>query len=345
LTLKEIAEQAGVHISTVSRILNSDDESFGSAEVRARVWAIVREAGYVPNPNARALRQNQSPSFRVGTLVCVFGAGSSQTDDPFYAQVAQAAGQRALSLGYAVQDSLYAPEIAGAKTDSEKAPATGAIVCGSLEKPEISGIIENRYSAIVFVGRAPLDTAWDQVICDSYEAARTALHHLMNYGHTRIAYVGETGSEPRYRAYEDMLNENSLKLERGLIAKCAHNSLAGSYAGADILLRQTEVLPMPTAVFCASDSAAIAVMRRCKEAKIKIPHQLSVVGMDNIEQSGYVSPMLTTVAMPAVEMGNVAVQLLLSRINKLHKLPQKVYLPSRLIIRESVENLNERMYI
>ncbi|MNF97458.1 HTH-type transcriptional repressor CytR [compost metagenome] len=67
-----------------------------------------------------------------------------------------------------------------------------------------------------------------------------------------------------------------------------------------------------------------------------MPEQLSIISMDNIELSGYVSPMLTTVGMPIVEMGNWAVQLLINRLNKRHQLPAKVLLPNRLIIRESV---------
>jgi DNA-binding LacI/PurR family transcriptional regulator len=344
LTLKEIAELAGVHISTVSRILNSADESFGSPEVRERVWAIVKEAGYVPNPNARALRQNHSPAFCAGALACIFGGKKGQTDNTVFLQAAGAAQQRALSQGYTVKDFVYAAEIAGAPPSSGKEQAACAIVFGGLEKPETRKIIESQHGAVVYVGGTALDAGGDQVVCDSYEAAQTALRHLLNYGHSRIGYIGETGDEPRFRAYEDMLKENGIKAERNLVAKCTHNS-TGGYAGADILLRQTEASPLPTAVFCASDSIAIATMQRFKEAKIKVPHQLSIIGMDNIEQSGYVSPMLTTVAMPAAEMGAVAVQLLVSRQNKLHRLPQKIYLPSRLIIRESVENLNERMYI
>jgi DNA-binding LacI/PurR family transcriptional regulator len=338
MTLKEISARAGVHVSTVSRILNSDDESFGSREVRERVWAIVKETGYVPNPNARALRQtpNQNAAPQTGFLACLFGQKSGK-NNPFYLQASLSFQQRALSLGFAVGDSFDASE-------SGKQPL-GAAILGPLDKPATLKLLETKYHNLVLIGRRVVDTATcDQVICDGGEAARTVLLHLTALGHSRIAYIGAAGDEPPYAAYLDILRENGIKLENYLTAKYPPDSVDGGYYGADILLRQAQGA-MPTAVFCTSDAAAIAAMQRFKKAKIKMPDQLSIVSIDNIPESGYVSPMLTTFAMPASEMGDVAAQVLVNRIGKLHKIPLKVNLEGRLIVRESVANLNERMYI
>ncbi len=183
---------------------------------------------------------------------------------------------------------------------------------------------------------------WDQIICDGYEATQIVIRHLIAYGHRRIGYIGEVSNEVRYQAYCDTLREHGLECSANMVGKCQQSG-AGGYDGAKLLLNTAN--PLPTAVFCATDIAALGAMRRFSESKIDVPHQLSVVGMDNIDLAGYVSPMLTTVEMPIAEMGKVALQTLVDRINKRHRLPMKIFLPNRLVIRESVANLNSGSYI
>ncbi|MDR2525150.1 MAG: LacI family transcriptional regulator [Oscillospiraceae bacterium] len=340
MTLKDIAAKAGVHVSTVSRILASPDDSFGSREVRERVWAIVKDTGYVPNAAARSLRQKNAPPqvCQNGTLVCILGRAKTVDDNPFFGAVARAAEQQALLLGYAVSVSISIADATEIKRSKDK--PIGAIVLGRFEKQETAKVLESLYGNIVFVGRSAVGQEWDQVICDGYEASKIALRHLLAFGHRRIGYIGEAGSEIRYRAYLDILREQGIHPEKKWAAACPHNSAEGGYGGADALLRQADG-DLPTAVFCASDVAAIAAMRRFKEEKIRIPERVSIVSLDNIELSGYVTPMLSTVGMPMEEMGKVAVQTLVSRIKKLHRLPLKIHLQGKLARRESVLNLNK----
>lgn len=346
MTLKEIAARAGVSVSTVSRIINSPDDSFARKEVRDRVWSVIEETGYTPNQSARDLKRGKPVvrSHSEGSITCILGRTKQLDENPFFAQVARAIEQQALDLGYAVQPS-YSILDAGFCSTSERAlqyPSDGAIVLGRFDSGAVKQL-EGCYKNLVFVGRSPMDISWDQVICDGYEATGIALRHLMSYGHSRIGYIGETGNEIRYQAYLNFLEAQGIEPERDLVASCPQNSAVGGCQGAELLLSQTKSLP--TAVFCATDVAAIAALCRFKEAGIRVPNQLSIISLDNIELSGYVSPMLTTVGMPMVEMGNVAVQTLVSRIHKKHKLPLIIYLPNKLAIRESVVNLNEGLYI
>jgi DNA-binding LacI/PurR family transcriptional regulator len=214
----------------------------------------------------------------------------------------------------------------------------GAIVLGRFENTDVVRLLESQYRHLVYVGRNPVSASWDQIICDGYEATSIAISYLHTCGHKRIAYIGETDNEIRYKAYKDQIISLGLHDDPTLTAICNQNTAEGGYKGAGILLEKAS--SMPTAVFCASDISAIAAMRRFREAGIKLPTQLSVIGMDNIELSGYVSPMLTTVGMPTVEMGSCAAQTLINRINKMHRLPSKLYIPNKLAIRESVASLN-----
>lgn len=345
MTLKEIGARAGVHASTVSRIINSPDDSFASKEVRERVWAIVKETGYVPDSSAQALRQNrvQNKTHRIGTLACILGRTKNLEDNPFFEQTARAIEQQALTMGYSVQVSYSVLDAPAEQQLKSKEKPIGAIVLGRFKNPDTARMLECQYKNLLFVGRSPIAADWDQVICDGYEAAVIAMNHLIGYGHRRIGYIGETKNEVRYRAYLDMVEKHKLECAPELTADCNHNSAEGGYQGADTLLKKAS--PLPTAVFCASDVSAIAALRRFREEKSRSRPGISIISMDNIELSAYVSPMLTTVGMPIVEMGNVAVQTLINRINKLHRLPLKIYLPNKLSQRESVANLNEGMYI
>jgi DNA-binding LacI/PurR family transcriptional regulator len=157
------------------------------------------------------------------------------------------------------------------------------------------------------------------------------MNHLLDLGHTRIAYLGETVRENRYLAFRSSREERGVPLDERLIIISSQDG-RGGYTGAERLLQCDE---LPSAVFCASDSAAIAAIRRFLEAGIQIPSELSVIGMDDIELAQYVSPRLTTVHMPTVEMGTVAVRTLVDRIDGLHSINRTILLPHRLVVRES----------
>lgn len=333
MTLKEIAERAGVSVSTVSRIINSPDDTFARKPVRDKVWEIVRETGYIPNQSARALkRSTENLPQRPRTIACILGRTKAFDDNPFFAQVARAIEQQALAMGCSVSasysvlnlgDPSLLRKIESVKTD-------GAIVLGRFDSSTCR-FLENHYKNIVYVGRNVIDADWDQVICDGYEASKTALRHLVENGHRRIGYIGETKDEIRYRAFVDAVKEYGLDSDRSLTAAFSQDS-AGGCLGADFLL---QVTPRPTAVFCATDITAAAAIHTFREAGISIPKQLSIIGMDDIEIAQNVSPLLTTVSIPKIEMGKVAIHTLLNRINKVHQLPMKIFLPHKLILRES----------
>ncbi len=343
MTLKEIAALAGVNPSTVSRIINSPNNNFATKELRDRVWAIIKETGYTPLPYARALGQRKAggqPQEREA-IVCILGRRVRSIDDnPFFAQVFRAAAQQALTMGYTLIDYCYHVDKAILDWDPqnrEKRPL-GAILLGRFDDAKAFEKLESKYKNLVFVGRNVIGAGWDQVLYSGYEAAKLAMEYLILNGHRRIGYIGETDGEARYHAYLDCVTANGLGVNPKLITTCGHNSSEEGYEAAGALLRKAKDLP--TAILCGSDVAAAAVIHRLNDAAIKIPAQISVMGMDNLEIAEKTSPMLTTISMPTAEMGHMAAQLLIGRINKLHNLPLKLFLPHSLVVRESVANIN-----
>jgi DNA-binding LacI/PurR family transcriptional regulator len=349
-------------------VINTPDDSFARKEVRERVWAAIRETGYVPNQTARELKLRQAAAgadASTGQIACVLGRAAHLEENPFFAQLARAIEQQALQMGYSVTHSFSIydgvdgdgmsqqlgngaqPTQSGVRPDGNLAqlathlkrlpagPLDGIILLGKVTD-EVVRLIEKHCKNVLYVGRNVLGCGWDQVICDGYEATRIAMEYLVSCGHRRIGYLGETKNEVRYQAYLDVMGKicgDRPSMETSWVVSCRHDGESG-YRAAGRLLEGAD--PSPTAVFCAADAVAIAAMRRFGEAGVRVPGRISVIGMDNIELSAYVSPMLTTVGMPTVEMGNMAVKTLLDRITKQHRLPMKIFLPNRLLVRESV---------
>lgn len=336
MTLKDIAERANVSVSTVSRVINSPDNSFATEEVRERIWKIVHESGYVLNQAARNLKKNAKNKAKVSskTISCIFGRTKTPADNPFFAQVARAIEYQSLQMGYVIASSYSAFDIRD-KTTLQRILALetdGAIIMGRFEN-EVRTFLTKHYKNIVYTGLNTISAQWDQVICDGYEAAKTAMQYLIDLGHTRIAYIGETAHEIRYHAYTDALKQNNISFNQTLVSNVPLDA-NGGYAGAEKLI--TAVHLMPTAIFCGNDMTAIAAIRKLKEQGIRVPTDISVIGIDNIDISQYVSPLLTTVNIPKEELGKAAVRLLIDRINNTYQLPMKVLLPHQLIVRESV---------
>lgn len=336
LRLKDIAEKAGVSVSTVSRVINSPDGSFATAEVRDRVWQVIRETGYTPNNVARQLRMGETSkrSMPTKTIACVFGRARTPADNPFFSEVVRAIEQQALKMGYVVvavytlldfQNKALLEKVASVSTD-------GVIVVGRFDE-RMRAFFEHTYRYLVYTGLNAMDSDIDQVISDGYAAAEAAIRYLYSLGHRRIGYIGETDEEVRYDSYRDTLRDLGLTYDASLVCSCPLEK-KGGFEGASRMLANAK--KKPTAVFCANDITAIAVIQCFMQAGLKVPEDISVMGIDNIDVAQYMNPMLTTVEVPKMELGKNAVRLLIDRIENGKTIPMTIKLPYRLIVRESV---------
>lgn len=331
MTLKEIAKLAGVAPSTVSRVLNQPDSSAASAETRDRIWEIVRQTGYVPNQSARALRMGAENAAASKSICCIFARSDEMMNDPFFSRIARALEQEAFQRGYTVRYSLSARRLDTAAMDTVSAyPVDGAVVLGRLDQ-RLLRFLKSHYKQVVITGLNPVEADYDQIICSGYNAAKAAMEYLFALGHREIAYLGEVDNEARWRGYWDALAQKRIPLNRGNILETPL-SAAGGYQGG---LRLCGMLDRVTAVFCANDQTAIGAVKALGEKGVSIPQRLSVIGIDDIEMSRYITPMLTTVHIPAEEMGRHAARTLIERIEGGRRLPVRIEIPFRLVRRES----------
>lgn len=340
MTLKEIAKLAGVSASTVSRVLNTPDNSFGTEEVRSRIWKIVNETHYIPNSSAQVLRNSKrstKSNVSAKTIVCIFGRAHSLEDVPIFNRMILSVKHYALQYGYNVIGAYSAFDITDKAIEIQLFNQTvdGVIVMGRISD-KTEALIAKNFSNIIYVGLNNCDLKCDQVIVDGFETGKLVMEHLLGLGHRTIGYLGETKKEVRFAAYRKSLQHAGLNFDPSLVFNCnvtGSSGYTGGYNGIEALLEQSAA--KPTAIFCTNDPTAIGAIKKLAEMSIRVPEDISIIGMDNTDMGQFISPMLTTIEFPQVEMGEAVVMLLISRIEKKHKIQTKIVLPPRLVIRES----------
>ena len=332
MTLKDIAARAGVSISTVSRIINDKETKAASREVRERVWRIIRETGYVPNRNAQKLRLVEKEKGRTGKYIATVFARASDSNDIFFAELASAVEFEAYKKGYNVKCSFYARDLNDKSFSMtlKDQSISGLVVLGRFENESAIRIM-NEQRNVVYVGLNPTGSKQDIVFCDGHRASMMAVEELIELGHKKIAYIGEKNKEVRYSGYTEVIKRHKFEIDSSRIIE-SKQSLEGGYTGAKELCDRGSEF---SAVFCANDATAMGCIKYLREHNIKVPSDVSVISIDDVEMSRYFMPMLTTVHIPINEMGKQAAKLLIDRIEKGHILPVKMELPFSISRRNS----------
>ena len=334
MTLKEIAKEAGVSISTVSRVLNQPNTKAASLKVQEQIWKIAREGGYAPDPVARELKSAQQ---RQNVLQPIYGLitcpPSEVRDDPFFTRIIASIEQEAfrnnflLKYTYSMAE-FQSPSAAGYESEN-------LIIIGRFQPAILPGL-QKHFRNIVNVGLNNLEVDCDQVLCDGFFAFRDAVRYFYDRGHRGIALIGAE-QEGRYCGYLEGLRLCGLPERPEHIAQIDTLSMDGGLHGTKQLLEQGNDI---TAVICANDMTAIGALRACKELGIRVPEELSLIGMNDIPNVRYVQPKLSSIHVPLDEMGKLAVRVLADRISGGHTLPIKVSLPYHIVERASCTSLS-----
>ena len=341
MTLKEIAREAGVSISTVSRVLNQPGSKAAGKEVREKIWDEVRAGGYTPNAAARELKQTAQKEHIMRPIHCLIACAPGEVkDDPFFAQLISSVEQEAflnhfvLKYTYSMLD-MENPEVLRRMQENS---LDSLIIIGRFQQ-ELLDTLKRKFKRIVYVGVNNLEADCDQVICDGYGAARLAVRHLQGLGHRHIGYIGEKDAEARYRGYYDAMQDLRLPLCRPHVVD-APQSVQGGHQGAMRLLTAMPisgeaVSTPPSAIFCANDLTAVGVLQALRERGVRVPGEISVISIDNTEMAQNTVPMLTAIDIPKEDLGRFAVKLLADRMAGGHRLPVKLEVPYTLITRAS----------
>lgn len=333
MTLKEVAELAGVSASTVSRVLNDKNSKAAGKEVREKIWKIVRETGFVPNSHAQNLRKKcckKTAERQKHYYACIYAR--SPNKDMFFSELSNAIEYEAYKSDYILKYTFSAEELeqnsfADAISSNE---ISGIVVLGRFNKERINEVAEKQKN-VVYVGLNFSTIKHDTVFCDGFLAGCKAMETLFEYGHTEIAYIGEVNKENRYQGYCKELKEHHIELDLQRVVATKQGLEGGRQAVNDLLQRNTQF----TAIFCANDATAMGAIKTLLEHKIRVPEDVSVISIDDVEMARYFTPMLTTVHIPIVELGRQAAKTMIDRIEKGHTLPIKMELPFSLSRRDS----------
>ncbi len=331
ITLKELSQLAGVHPSTVARVLQNDPRQRVSEELRARIVLLAREHQYRPNSVARSLRTKRS---------AVLGALIPDIANPFFASVLRgmedAAAERDYSIILANTDDLPAREAHGLAMLRDRQVDGLLLATARRNDPAIELLAAERLP-FVLVNRHTSPITPNAVVPDDYAGACAAVEHLLGLGHRRIAHI--SGSDEvstgylRRQGYLDTLRryEARASVDPALLVPGSFRE-SGGYDAMRALLALSDP---PTAVFAVNDLAALGALHAIADAGLRVPGDISVVGFNDVFHATYVTPLLTTMQVPHRAMGARAVERLIAMIIDGVWPERPLLLPVALVARES----------
>ena len=327
VTIMDVAEEAGVSFSTVSRVVNN--KSYVKEETREKVLQAMSRLGYQANLQARSLAGGRSNV--IGLLVVdlttqYLGEIMRGIDDVL------AANQYELMLYTThrrkTKESAYVNMMARGLAD-------GLLIVLPREPEAYLESLRQREFPHVLIDQFGMDENDLSVTAANYEGGYTATKHLIDLGHHRIGIV--TGwsdmisAKHRLEGYKAALNDHGIPLDPELIFEGDFTQACG-FNGA---FRFLDLADPPTAVFASNDVSAVGVIDAVRARGLTVPGSVSVIGFDDIPMAATLNPQLTTMRQPLQEMGKLATQLLVNLLDNTEEEPASIVLPTELILRES----------
>ena len=331
VTMREVAENAGVSIATVSHVINGT--RFVSPEVRKRVKNVMQELGYRPNSLARSLRIGESKT--IGMIV-------PDVANQFFADISRQIENISFQQDYSVilcnSDNDVEKQLSYISTLLKK-QVDGVIFISAGESSEHLEQLSLSQVPVVVVDRDVALAYADVVLLDNKDAGYKATRHLTDLGHKRIACIsGPNDLAPsmlRVEGFKNALADAGITCKKKYIV-LGDFLFSGGENAMNTLLNQD---PIPTAVFALNDMMAIGAITAIRRAGLHVPQDISIVGFDDIRMASAVSPALTTISQPVEQMAQIAAELLINKIkSKTSKNEnQRVLLKAELVIRESTQ--------
>lgn len=331
VTIHDVAKASGVSVSTISRVLNQKSDV--AEETQQRVLEVIQQLGYSSNLAARSMRSSRT--FMIGLIV-------PDVEYPYSLEVLKGVNHAIAASDYdlliyttgsfqkqdtALREQQYVSRLNGTITD-------GVIVV-TPSAPSFSST-----APIVSIDPHVIVEKYPTVFVDHHQGATEAMRYLIGLGHRRIAYIsGRMGMQnsERYRAYCDALREAGIAFDPVLVAEGDYSVPAGAACTRALL-----ALPHPpTAIFAANDQSAIGAYEAAGQLGVRIPEDLSLVGFDNIPEARYYG--LTSVDHPLMQMGSMAVEMLIQLIEGGRIENPITCIPATLVTRTSCQQQVEKV--
>jgi LacI family transcriptional regulator len=324
-TIDEVAERAEVSISTVSRVLNNLDRVH--PDTRKRVQDAITALGYEPSAFARGLALQRTHTI---------GFITPNITDAFYSEMVRGVEDAAIAANY----SMIVASQPAHNTERRfhqlftQRRVDGLVLVGiNVDRADLQQLIEQGFPIAVI--QRDLGVPVPTFVVDNYGGARALAEHLViDHGYRRIGYItggsDSPGNTQRLNALRDVLREHGADIPPEYVVPGTF--LRGS---GDPAMRQLLDLPQPPeAVFAANDQMAADAISAARTRGLTPPHDIAIVGFDDIVLASYTTPPLTTVRQPSYEIGRRAFEAVLRALDD-NMTPERVVLPASLVIRES----------
>jgi LacI family transcriptional regulator len=325
VTLWDVARLANCSTASVSRVLNDPERV--TPDIRARVNEAMSELGYMPNGAARALRSLHSR---------IMGIVIPTLKHAIYARLVEALQRRLADEGYSllVATSEYdlAQEEHQARLLVERG-VEGLVLIGDVHRPGLYRLLERTPYVNTYVYRE--DAGHPCVGFDNRRATFEITEFLLGLGHRTFGVIsagtaGNDRASDRVAGVRTALEAHGLSLPPEALYE-QHYSILSGREGVRYL---RSLSPAPTAIVCGNDVLAMGALVECRATNIRVPEEISIVGFDNLEFAAHLDPPLTTMEVPAAQMGERAAEFLLRRASGKSALPS-IYLEPKLIVRRT----------
>lgn len=332
LTLKDIAQMAGVSTATVSKVINGKDKDIGAKTIE-RIKAIVEELDYRPNSLARSMKTKITRT--IGLII-------PDVRNPFFTDLARGAedcaNERGYSLLFCNSDDNLSKELAYINTLTQK-QVDGIVLAGSVWRNKE---LEEKFKIHVPIVTLDRDVYFkgvrSHVHTDSFCGTYDAVQHLIELGHRKILFltgrIDSTITIRRLEGYKQALADNGIKFNEALVAG---GTFTADFAYQYVASGQLD--DSVTAIFCGNDLMALGAIKALKEQNKKVPQDMSIIGFDDIALASINTPSLTTVRQPSYDLGFVTVRRLIEILEGVEHKKHCLEIKLKLVLRESTARL------
>lgn len=336
ITIKDIAKRLKLSKSTVSRALR--DHPHVGSKTRAAVIALAKELNYRPNHMAISLTQQKT--YTIGIVI-------PRITFQFFSLAINSIQQVANKAGYQViitqSNDSYETETQNIHTLISK-QVDGLLISLSQQTQQYAHLqlLQTRNIPFVLFDRVCNPIKADKVIVDNYSAAFNAVSYLIQTGCKRIAHIGGLDavlhSNQRLKGYLYALKSNNFPVDESLIIRGGFREDFGKQAAQQLI----QLSQPPDAILAVTDSVAIGALKYLQSQGISVPEQISIIGFNNEPFADFVTPPLSSIALPVHEIGKVATRMLIKQlIDYENHTPKTKILKTKLILRESTRKMKE----
>lgn len=306
VTIKDIAREANISYSTVSRALAGNPQV--NEESRNKILKLANDMGYTPNALAKGLVTKST--YTIGLII-------TDITNPFFPEVAQGVEDCANRNGYQVflcnsnwsvqREKEYLYKLYSSRVD-------GIVI--SPASDDLSHIVDSQFQVpIVFAAQKPQSNGCNYVTVDHFKSATIAVEYLVKLGHKKIAYIGgllSTNSGiDRFNGYKSILKKYNIPMIANYIIHGGYTQASGYQFAKELLLLNQE---LPTAIVAGNDITALGIIQAIEEYGLKVPSDISVIGFDDISFASLDKIQLTTVYLPKYAIGEESMEVLIQKI-------------------------------